>query len=145
MDFIVPSASKNTGVFAKKVYAEGRYRLEIKETDIDVSKADRQTLVLKTVIIEGPVQEDGTDVRMGAAFTAYLDQRLEGEEWKIQNDTTRIVQLCNALGLKIPKSDKIPVKEMAGKEVWATFKHSKPATEGARVYINVDKWEAVED
>jgi hypothetical protein len=151
MNYTIPNASTNTGVFKTNTYAEGDYTLEIKKAAWDLSKeqSDQKVAIkLETIIIDGPIQDDGKPVKMGATFNTNLNQRLAVDnpdnEWMIEADTTAIVQLCNALGLKVPKTNIIPVDKMAGLTVVATIKHSKPNADG-KVFANVRQWKKAEE
>ena len=142
MDAIIPGASKNTGIFKSSKYGDGEHILEIKEATWDTSKFDTKkeaTLILKTIITDGPDKEDGRSP-IGGKYTVYLKQRYEAdEEWMIESDTTKIVAFFNVADLKIPKSDKLPIKELVGRSVVAVFKNrsyiAKDGTEKDVCYV----------
>jgi hypothetical protein len=146
MNITIPGASKNTGKFVSKDLAAGKYEFAITSAEWDTSKQEtdeKLTLVVKCTVIEGPNDENGKSPA-GRKNTIFLSYRYgdKFEDWMRDGDVTMIVQLTNALGLKVVK-DKIPVADFAGKNFIDDLSYSEPK-EGKKAFAQ-HKFSAVEE
>ncbi len=138
MNITIPGASKNTGKFVSKDLVAGKYELSVTSAEWDTSKQEtdsKLTLVVKTTVIEGPNDPETGKSPAGRKNTIFLSYRYgdDYEDWMTDNDVTMLVQLVNALGLKVVK-DKIPVADFAGKSFIDDLSYTVPKTEGGKSF-----------
>ena len=118
---MVPGSSASKGLQSGiPVYDEGTYQVEIKSVAIDETRAGTgEMLKLRGKILEGPRQADGTDVKGAAWFHSIFMPFEEHPSYESMKEMVadRIKGLCDAAGVKIPKSDNVDFDQLEGKAI----------------------------
>ena len=115
---MIPGAHKSKGMQSGvPVYDEGTYVLSIQNVEMRETNAGTgQMLNIRSKIEDGPTQQDGDEPRGSVFFDGIFIPNEDHPKFDeiIEMTSGRIKSLCDAAGVKIPKSDNVDFDQLVG-------------------------------